>query len=160
YATERAAQLAGLVLSSPFLIDANPRAAWLLKLVDVLAGLTPRLPVTKVDAGAISRDPVEVARYLDDPLVHTAGVPAVSGQTLTVEGAASLARASRLAVPTLVLHGSADTVAGVAGSRRLVADAPAGVVQLEEIEGGYHELFHDDPASGVPQRATTAVLGF
>lgn len=160
FAQARPELLAGLVLSSPFLLDAVPRPTWLLSVGRLVAKLVPRMVVATVDANAISRDPAEVARYRGDPLVHTSGVPAVSGSTLTEEGAAALADAGRLQVPTLILHGSADGIASVEGSRRLAAAADPELVDYVELEGGYHELFHDVAASGVPDKAAGAVLGF
>lgn len=160
FALEQPERLSGLVLSSPFLVDALDRPAWLLAVARLAARLAPRMVVTKVDLNSLSRDQAEVQRYVDDPMVITTGVPAVTGRTITDGGAETLAQAHRLTVPTLVLHGSADGIAGVAGSRRLVAEAPPGIAELVEIEGGFHELFHDEIASGAPAEATRAVLDF
>ncbi|HZJ08202.1 MAG TPA: alpha/beta hydrolase [Trueperaceae bacterium] len=160
FALEHPARLSGLVLSSPFLLDAVERPAWLRRVGSAVARLAPRLPVTKLDASLISRDPAEVARYRLDPLNRSGGVPAVTGHTLTSAGAELLAAAPSLSVPTLILHGEADGVAAVEGSRSLARAAPLGTVKLIIMPGGFHELFHDDAASGVPQRAAQAVLDF
>ena len=156
YALERPAELAGLVLSAPFLRDAVARPAWLLRLARPLARLFPTLPTTKLPPSAISRSGAEVRRYAEDPLIYHGGVRADAGVTLLEQGAALLERAPGLAVDTLVVHGSGDAVAALAGSRELAAASPR--VELQVLEGGSHELHHDDPASGVPERVRRAVL--
>lgn len=160
FALEEPLRLSGLVLSSPFLKDAVARPGWLLVVARLLAKVVPRVSVTKLDANLISRDAGEVARYRDDPQNLTTGVPAITGRTLTDGGARLLVEAGRLAVPTLIIHGTADGVADVEGSRQLAAVVEAGPVELNEIEGGFHELFHEPVATGVPQRVTRAVLDF
>lgn len=150
YALEHPNDLVGLALSSPFLKDAARRPALLNRLAGVIAAVAPELPVAALDAGLISRVPAEVARYRDDPLVYHGGVRAAAGHTMLTQGAALLARASGLSVPTLVIVGSADGIADPAGARELAAASSE--VRLEVLEGGYHELHHDDPATGTPQR--------
>jgi alpha-beta hydrolase superfamily lysophospholipase len=87
-------------------------------------------------------------------------VPAATGYTITSQGEALLGRASSLAVPTLVVHGEADGITDVEGSRRLAASARAGVVQLVTVPGAYHEMHHDPVDSGVPQQVRERILGF
>lgn len=160
FALDHPQRLAGLVLSSPFLIDGVTRPAWMLALLGVVAKLLPGFPVTKLDSRLISRDRAEVARYVGDPLNYTAWLPAVSGHTLTNMGAELLQRSGRLSVPTLVIHGESDGIASVEGSRALQAAAPAGLVDLLTIPDGPHELFHDAERTGVPQRVAAAVLDY
>ena len=153
-------RLSGLVLSAPALIDAVKRPAWLLSLSGPIARLAPSLPVANLDVTRISRDPAEVERYRTDPLIHHGGVPAMTGYTITSEGEALLARAGSLEVPTLVVHGEADGIIDVEGSRRLAAAAPAGTVRLHAVKDAYHEMHHDPVDSGVPQRVRDLVLAF
>lgn len=160
YALTSPETLSGLVLSSMFLKDAVRRPAWMLKLGGLVARVAPGLPVTKLDAKLISREPSEVDRYSSDPLVHTAGVPALTGHTLTTMGARLLARAGELRLPTLALHGDDDGIADIEGARELAAAAPPGTVELLTIPGGRHELFHDAAKSGAPRQVTAAVLDF
>ncbi len=148
-ALERPEAVRALALSSPFLLDAVARPAAQVAAARILARLLPQLPVARPDETRISRDAAEVARYRSDPLIHHAGVPAVTGLTLISEGAALLARASSLGVPALVVHGTDDGYASVEGSRRLAAASER--VELVEVEGGYHELHHDSPEAGVPE---------
>src|SRR5690606_33329851 len=121
--------------SAPYLLDAQRRPAWMTALAGPVAALAPTLPVVRLDASQLSRDPRVGAAYRADPLVHSGGVAAATGHTLTRMGADLLARAGSLALPTLVLHGDDDGVASVEGSRRLAAAAPAGTVELLTFTG-------------------------
>ncbi len=147
-ALEEPELIRALALSSPFLIDAVQRPKIQLSAVRLLARIAPGMPVVRPDETRISRDASEVERYRTDPLNHHGGVPAITGVTLRNEGEELLARAAELAVDTLVVHGTADGYASISGSRRLAASNPR--VRLIEIEGGYHELHHDPPDTGVP----------
>lgn len=156
YGLDYPERLAGLVLSAPFLLDGVARPAWLSGLLPTLARLLPKLPTAKLDASLISRDPDEVARYQQDPLVYHGAVRAAAGATMVAAGEELLARAPQLAVDTLLLHGGADGVASVEGSRRLATASKR--VEFHELAGAYHEMHHDPPSSGAPQQARQLIL--
>lgn len=156
YVLDYPERLAGLVLSAPFLLDSVQRPAWLTGLLPMLARLFPTLPTAKLSADLISRDPAEVARYQSDPLIYHGAVRAAAGATMVVAGAELLKRAPELAVDTLLLHGGADGVASVEGSRRLAAATHR--VEFHEIEGAYHEMHHDPPTSGAPRQVRELIL--
>lgn len=160
YALGRPERVARLVLSAPYLVDARPRPAWMTALAGAVAAVAPRLPVARLDAGGLSRDPQVGPAYTGDALVHSGPVAAATGHTLISSGARLLADAPRLRVPTLVLHGEADAIAGVEGSRALARGAPAGTVELLTFPDAFHELHNEPERTGVPQRFTAAVLGF
>ncbi|MFA5550044.1 MAG: lysophospholipase [Trueperaceae bacterium] len=156
YALEHPERVSALALSAPFLLDAVKRAKVVTGAAPLLRNLFPSVPTTKIAAETISRERSEVARYASDPLIYHGGVRADAGATMLEQGAALLRLAPGLAVPTLVVHGSGDQVADVAGSRQLAAASPR--VTLLEQEGGFHELHHDAPDSGVPQATRAAIL--
>lgn len=160
YALANPRRLSGLVLSAPALLDAVKRPAWLVSLSGPIARLAPTLPVAQLDVSRISRDPAEVERYRVDPLIHHGGVPAATGYTITAQGHALLGRAGTLEVPTLVVHGEADGIIDVEGSRRLAASTREGMVKLFTVPGAFHEMHHDPLDSGVPQLVRERVLGF
>lgn len=158
YALEHPERLDGLVLSAPFLQDAAKRPAALSAAAPLLGHLFPSVPTARVPAAAISRDAGEVARYEADPLIYRGGVRADAAATMLTQGTQLLRLAGALAVDTLVVHGSADQVADVAGSQRLAAVSPR--VTLAVQEGGYHELHHDAAQSGVPAATRSAILAW
>lgn len=160
YALDNPDDPAALLLSAPALLDAVKRPAWLLRLAGTIARLAPALPAVQLDVTRISRDPAEVQRYRDDPLIHHGGVPAVTGYTVKTQGEELLSRAHALTVPTLVVHGEADGIMDVTGSRSLAAGAPAGTVRLHTFPGAYHEMHHDVAASGVREQVLDVELEF
>jgi alpha-beta hydrolase superfamily lysophospholipase len=100
-----------------------------------------------LDAGLISRDPEVVAAYRADPLVHDRVSLGFGRQAL---GAIdhTLAHASELAVPTLVLHGGADQLTFPSGSRALARTA-GGDCTLRIFDDLYHELHHEPERAAV-----------
>ena len=160
YALGEPDSLAAQILSAPALQDAVKRPAWLLSLAGSIARLLPSVPVARLDVSLISRDMGEVQRYRDDPLIHHGGVPAVTGYTVNSRGPALIASARRLRLPTLVLHGEADGIMDVEGSRRLAASAPPGTLTLHTFPGAYHELHHDLASTGVREQVSALVLAF
>ena len=135
--------LAGLVLSSPYLVNAVPVPAAVERGARLLARGFPYLPVQRLDPAGMSRLPEEVRRYVDDPLVYTGRVRARAGIAMLALGAAALAAAPRVTVPTLVFHGTADRIADPSGSRAFAASAGHADVRLELVPGGFHELLSD-----------------
>ncbi|TVR92957.1 MAG: alpha/beta fold hydrolase [Trueperaceae bacterium] len=131
-----------LVLSSPFLRASRMPPSIVVRALVALARIAPGLPATRLDPSAMSRDPVEVAAYRDDPAVSHAPVRLDTATAMVTAGAAALSPdAPPLLLPTLVLHGLADTVSNPSGSAELVARNP-GVTHHVEREGR-HELFND-----------------
>ena len=151
----RAAQLRpgaldALAVSAPYLTSARGDPPWLMGLAKVVSGVAPRLRSRKIDARVVSNVEAEVAAYEDDPLVDRGGVRLGSVRELHALGPRVLADADTLKVPTLVVHGDADGLADVAGSRALAAACAA--VTLEEVPGGAHGLLHDAAADEVGAR--------
>jgi acylglycerol lipase len=140
-----------LVLSSPWLGRPNmPRPA-LQRLLLAFANVAPWLPAQRLEPQDMSRDPVAVAAYRDDPLIYHGSV--------RLETAAAMLRSARdalaadqppLQVPTLVLHGSADIVADPAAAEALARRNPGTTLHLEPE--GQHELFHDTCREFVTQQ--------
>lgn len=159
YALDDPRSISHLVLSAPYLVDANPRPKWLTALAGPVAAVAPGLAVAKLDAGTLARDPAVGAAYVADPLVHSGPVAAATGHTLTAMGRRLLNSADRLRVPTLVVHGEEDRVASVRGSQELAARA-GDTLRLVTIEGAYHEMHNEPEGTGVPGRFLSEVLGF
>jgi alpha-beta hydrolase superfamily lysophospholipase len=82
-----------------------------------------------------------VEKYSDDPLVH--GKISVSLFYAAMTAAKySLAHASELNIPTLMIHGSDDMLTSPEGSREFAGKT--NMVELKIWDGGYHEL-HNEP---------------
>ncbi len=141
----RAPPLAGLVLSGAALQGQDtPVEA---RTTRLLAALAPRTGILQTDLRRASRDRGTVEDSLRDALVHKAPAPARTARELLDAMAAIDAQASRLTVPLLAMHGSADPIESPAGSRRLVSRASSGDKQLYLYDGLSHDLLHE------PERA-------
>jgi alpha-beta hydrolase superfamily lysophospholipase len=134
--------LRGAVVSAPPLRNALQRQKAKLLLAGVLGRVVPSLSLpTRLDASALSRDPAVVAAYRADPLVHDRASHGFARDALAAPR--EVASAGTLAAPVLVVHGDADRIALVEGSRALAARHP-GLVTLREQAGFFHEP-HNDP---------------
>ncbi len=145
YALTHPQDLAGIVISSPFLglhPDARPGAALRLA-AKILATLAPRLLLSKPpDPTFLSHDPEVGKAYLADPLVSRK-VSARWFTEVTAAHADTLARAGDLGLPALVMQSGDDRLADPAATRAWAAAAPPRLVEFVEWEGFYHEMFNE-----------------
>lgn len=97
-----------LVLSAPA-IDGNA-PAWQRKAAPVLGRITPGLALPNPwDTSAISRDPAVVEAYQSDPLVTTKTTARLGAEIFAAMDDVAESY-SDLTVPTLIVHGGADTI--------------------------------------------------
>jgi acylglycerol lipase len=109
----------------------------------LLAAIAPTFPLVRLDAAGISRDPEQVRAFAQDPLVYHGRMPARLAASILFAGRGNWARYPEWRVPTLVLHGTADSFTDPEGSRRLVSAIASRDKTLHLVEGGYHELLND-----------------
>ena len=132
----------GILLTGPAL-GAGSVAAPMRALVQALARLLPSLPLTKLDAGAISRDPGVCRRYDDDPLVYRGRIKAGLAAAMMRAGERIARDMGDIHYPLLIMHGTLDALASLAGSERLYAQAPSTDKMLKLYEGLYHEILNE-----------------
>jgi acylglycerol lipase len=147
YALQNPTLLDGLVLSAP-LLATDPKVPPLKRLAGhVLSVVAPSAGLLTLEAAAVSRDPVVVREYENDPLVFHAAIPA---RTL-VELLAALkwlaARAPELRMPVLALHGTADRLVPLEFVAPVYERIGSPDRTVHRYEGLYHELFNE------PERA-------
>ncbi len=142
YSQKRDPQISGLVITSPGLEPTNvPPLKYALG--KILYAIYPRFQLTNsIDATGLSRDEAVVKTYTSDPLVHPY-VSARLGLDLINNGKAIRENSYEFKIPLLLLHGTADRLANISGTREFVSNH-SGEVQYVEIVGGYHEL-HNEP---------------
>jgi acylglycerol lipase len=142
YAIRHGETISGLVVSGPAVAtEAVP--APLKAITATLSKLAPTLPVFKIEDDAVSRDPLVVQRYQDDPLNHPGKLPA---RTLgeIMRGMDTIPRdAAALRVPLLLLHGGEDRLCPPEGSRVIHAGAGSADKTLKVYDGLYHEIFNE-----------------
>jgi alpha-beta hydrolase superfamily lysophospholipase len=137
-----------LVLSSPAL--RSWESPQMIRLASVLGRLLPSLPLRSgLHASRLSHDPGVVAGYRGDPLRHGWITPRLA-DFIFREGAACIADAAELAVPTLLLVAESDELVDPAGSRAFArAAAPGGQLTTRFFASLYHELFNEtEPGRG------------
>eukprot|EP00184_Porphyridium_aerugineum_P004086 CAMPEP_0184694394 /NCGR_PEP_ID=MMETSP0313-20130426/2377_1 /TAXON_ID=2792 /ORGANISM="Porphyridium aerugineum, Strain SAG 1380-2" /LENGTH=517 /DNA_ID=CAMNT_0027152685 /DNA_START=160 /DNA_END=1710 /DNA_ORIENTATION=- len=107
---------------------------------------------TGLDALDISKDPMEVHRYREDPLNHD---QISAGLFFSGEAAAkyNLEHAADLKVPMLVYHGNADKITSYQGSKQFVELAKKAKgkpdVNFCEFAGMFHEMHNEPERSSV-----------
>lgn len=97
---------------------------------------------TTILPSMLSHDPAVVQAHNEDPLVHYTMSARLFFEFRTMN-AALKESASRLSMPTLVLHGAEDVVSSPLGSERWVRTTPAGLAELRLYPGLYHEILNE-----------------
>lgn len=133
----------GLALSGAALAVTDDVSPALKKIAGVLAKVAPGVRPQGLDASAVSRDPAVVAAYLADPLVYSGKVSA--GLAGALFGAIDRfpAHFAELRLPLLIMHGTADRLVPVAGSRAFEAGAVNAAVTSHYYDGLYHEILNE-----------------
>jgi acylglycerol lipase len=139
----------GLVLSAPA-VGADPEIPRSRLLVGrLLSALAPTVGILQLPAAAISRDPVIVRNYENDPLVYRGAIPARTVVELLGAMQRISGRAGELRVPTLVMHGTGDALVPLALAQPLYAQLGAPDLTVKLYEGFYHEIFNEPERSRV-----------
>ena len=144
-------QLAGCVISSPA-AQVDPAIATPLNifLARTLSFLAPTVRLDSLDPIVLSRDPAAVQRFRSDPLIDKGGLRARFGyeilraqKQLAAEDGEGAVRLSNIRLPVLLLHGDADVVCSLSGTRFVLARLGSANKRLIVYEGRYHEQFED-----------------
>ncbi|WP_115728653.1 alpha/beta hydrolase [Actinomyces culturomici] len=102
---------------------------------------------------ALSRDPRVQEAFDADPLTYKGGVPIITALTMILQGDEVIRRADRARAPMVILHGNADTLASLKGSRAFVQGAvaahPGADIHLRIIDGAYHEVLNEPEGPGL-----------
>jgi alpha-beta hydrolase superfamily lysophospholipase len=144
YALRHQDKLDGLALSAP--LAALEAAPLPLRLVaQALSIVAPWTPVFKIDVTAISRDPAEVRAYEQDELNFHGMLAARSVQEMADSVGRFPDEVSRLTLPILIMHGTADRLTPIAGAEMIAARAASDDLTFHRYDGFYHELFNEPP---------------
>jgi acylglycerol lipase len=115
----------------------------LIGLAPLLSRWAPHLRGTRLDPQLISRDPVQVAAYVSDPLVSLKAPPARTGAELLAAMEANRRAATKLHMPVYLFHGDADRLTDPAGSREIFQAWCGGDKILRLWPGSRHETLND-----------------
>ena len=155
YGADHPGDYAAMVLSGPAVAAQDGQPAVKILAAKLLGRIAPGLPVENLPADAVSRDPQVVAAYEADPLVHHGRLPTGIGRALIELGESMPRRAGAITAPLLVVHGEADRLVPVAGSRRLVECIGSPDVHLKVYPGLYHEVFNEPEKAEVLDDVTS-----
>jgi alpha-beta hydrolase superfamily lysophospholipase len=142
YALHFPTGLSGVIAAAPPLgkVGVPPL---LMALGRVMSRIWPRFSLeVGMDLSGLARDPAVIQTVLADPLFHRRGTARLSTE-VTAAIAQVQARAGELAVPLLIVHGSADRMVPPDGSREFFQKVRHPVRELREYPGAYHGLFAD-----------------
>jgi len=134
--------LKGVIASGPSL-GAPGISPFLLALSRILSVILPSFAMdTKLDATTISRDPLVVKAYKEDPLVHSMGTARLGGEmNATVQW--TQAHAQDIRLPLLIIQGAEDRLAPAQDSRRFFDHVTYADKERIEYPGGFHEPHND-----------------
>ena len=142
-AATRPLDVHGLLLSAPACRVGGGVFPFLRHLAGFVSRVCPGLRVVRFGFSRVSRDPQVVAGMKNDPLVFHGRFPARTGAEILRAASRLRSRLETIEIPFLLMHGTADLVTDVAGSRELHARARSTDKTLELYEGLYHDLLHE-----------------
>jgi acylglycerol lipase len=139
----RQPNIRGAVLSAPCVKISDDISPFLQKASSILGRIFPKLPTVKLDCTAISRDPEVVTQYDEDPLVYRKGTRARTGAELVKATKQLQNQMDRIALPLLILQGTADRLVDVEGGRLLYEGVKSGDKTLKVYDDFFHEVMRE-----------------
>ena len=143
YLLQNQRDFAGCVLSGPAIKTDLEPPWWQTLLIRLFAAVAPRMGVLQLDANGVSRDPLEVREYLDDPLVYGGKLSARKVSELFAAMHRVHEEAGKIELPILLMHGEADRLTSPEGSRFLYEHVGSADKTLKLYPGLYHEIFNE-----------------
>lgn len=138
----QAPDLRGVILSGPAL-QVEGVSSFQIMVGRVLARVAPNLPMKKLDATAVSRDPAVVKAYQTDPLVYLGPLPAATGVAMITAITYIQQQMEAFRLPLLIVQGAADRLVNPEGSKQLYARAGSTDKTLKLYDGLYHEVLNE-----------------
>lgn len=144
YTLKHQGQFAALMLSGPAL--STELVPGPMKLISkYLAKAVPFLPVLKIDASLVSRDPEQVRGYEDDPLNLHGSVPIRTVAELAAAIDPMPKQFSKITLPLLVMHGAEDQLIPADASKVLYDNCTSEDKTLKIYPHLYHEILNELP---------------
>ena len=143
YLLDHQAELTGAVLSGAAVKVPNNITPVILYVGKVLSALMPKFGLLGLDADGICRDPAVVQAYVSDPLVYTGKTTARLAAEMLKAMQYVSAEATRITLPIMMVHGSADRLVDPAGSQMLYEAVSSADKEIRIYDGFYHEVFNE-----------------
>jgi alpha-beta hydrolase superfamily lysophospholipase len=133
----------GAILSGPALEVGEDISPILIKLSGIIGSIVPNLPTQKVNPDLLTRDEAEKEKAVNDPLIYQAGTKAGLAKALLGRIIETKTKFANFNYPVLIMHGGADKITNIKGSKSLFAQAKSADKTFKEWEGAYHEIFNE-----------------
>ena len=159
YCIAYAPDAAGVILSAPALKPAEGTSKGLIAVASLLGRFFPKQKVMEVDANLVSRDPVEVKKYNDDPLNYHEKVPARTGHQLLRMIRYIKENAEKFDLPLLLLHGTADGLTNPEGSKEFFKKLKGSDLTMKFFPDFYHELINEPEKEMVMEEIVAWIAG-
>ncbi len=141
YVLKKSTHLQGIIVTSPFLKLAFEPLKIKLALGKLLQKIAPSVTLgNEINPNDISREKIEVDKYINDPLIHSKISPNFS-LTFIDSGKWAIDNAPKLTIPILLMHGTGDKIIDYRGTQEFANNANKATLKL--YENGYHELHND-----------------
>jgi len=138
----RKPSIQGAVLSAPWYKLAFEPPMFQLLLAKIMIKIYPAFSdKAKIDVNAISKDPIEVEKYKNDPMVFSNITPAFFLPTFE-NGLWALEHAKEIMMPILIYHGTEDRLISPEGANEFKQNTGDNVT-LKLWDGVYHEAHND-----------------
>ena len=136
------ARYSGLLLCSPLLdVEWTPMLRVQAVFSSVLAATVPNLRIVpKVVAAHVNKDPEEVKKYEEDPLIYHDNIPVRSGSEMLKGFEAFSRRRGEFTLPIYAHHGDADKITSFAATRAFLDAVSSTDTTFVPVEGGFHEV--------------------
>jgi len=144
----------GVIMSGPFLKAVDDMAPILQKLAGIVARLLPNIKTIAARPNTISRDKEEVRKYINDPLVYTDGMYAVTGYNMLAQSKWLMSRLEKFDYPFLIMHGTDDALANIQGSEKLYEVSPSQDKTFIPLKDHKHEITRELERDKVLQQMT------
>ncbi|MEJ5224400.1 MAG: lysophospholipase [Anaerolineales bacterium] len=143
YLLDHQDKFTGAVISAPAVKIADNITPTLIFVNNLVSAVLPKMGLLALDPTGISRDPDEVAVYVNDPLNYHDKVPSRTGAEMLAAMQRVTAEAGSIRLPMLLIQGSADKLVDPGGAPMLYEKAASSDKTLKVYEGYYHELFNE-----------------
>lgn len=134
----KSGMLSGAAIESPQAPQASQLA-----IMRFLSRFVPKMPVMSLEAKDISRDPLVVAKYMEDPLVNKGKLSSRMLAELMASMDDLKDRAAKINIPLFIMHGSGDVMTSPAGSELLHQTISSEDKALKIYPGLFHEIFNE-----------------
>lgn len=143
YSLKKKPVISGVICTSPGLAVGDPVPPLKLFLAKVLKVLLPSMTMENgLDVNNLSRDPLVVKNYQEDPLVHSM-ISAKLAMDMIASGEWVTNHAAQISIPLLLMVGSEDHIINLEKVKEFAENVPKEFLTFKIFSDYYHELHND-----------------